>query len=142
MELMKYYFSASTIALYREDYKARYIAAGSWPDDVVEITVDEYNEFSSATPDGKLLAANSDGKPEWANVPIEDIIAAAENRKQELINSALQSISIIQLKMQAGRKLTDEEIHKLNITLDYIDAVTATDTSTAPDISWPVPPEV
>ncbi|EBY2360909.1 tail fiber assembly protein, partial [Salmonella enterica subsp. enterica serovar Agona] len=25
--------------------------------------------------------------------------------------------------------------------LDYIDAVTATDTSTAPDINWPAPPE-
>ncbi|HCS5149362.1 TPA: tail fiber assembly protein, partial [Escherichia coli] len=24
-----------------------------------------------------------------------------------------------------------------NVVLDYIDAVTATDTSTAPDISWP-----
>ncbi|HHH0485086.1 TPA: tail fiber assembly protein, partial [Yersinia enterocolitica] len=26
-------------------------------------------------------------------------------------------------------------------TLDYIDAVTATDTDTAPDIEWPVSPE-
>ncbi|HAV9068532.1 TPA: tail fiber assembly protein, partial [Escherichia coli] len=25
--------------------------------------------------------------------------------------------------------------------LDYIDAVTATDASTAPDINWPAPPE-
>ncbi|HDX3119214.1 TPA: tail fiber assembly protein, partial [Escherichia coli] len=25
--------------------------------------------------------------------------------------------------------------------LDYIDAVTATDTSTAPEINWPIPPE-
>ncbi|MCQ5013970.1 tail fiber assembly protein, partial [Escherichia coli] len=29
----------------------------------------------------------------------------------------------------------------LNVVLDYIDAVTATDTSTAPDINWPAPPE-
>ncbi|WP_139248511.1 tail fiber assembly protein, partial [Escherichia coli] len=28
-----------------------------------------------------------------------------------------------------------------NAVLDYIDAVTATDTSTAPDINWPAPPE-
>ena len=53
----------------------------------------------------------------------------------------MQSISIIQLKLQAGRALSDAEKNKLNATLDYIDAVTATDTATAPDINWPVPPE-
>ena len=49
----------------------------------------------------------------------------------------MQSISIIQLKLQAGRALSDAEKNKLNMTLDYIDAVTATDTATAPDINWP-----
>ncbi|MDI5754536.1 tail fiber assembly protein, partial [Salmonella enterica subsp. enterica serovar Montevideo] len=44
------------------------------------------------------------------------------------------SISLIQLKLQAGRKLTQAETTRLNAVLDYIDAVTATDTSTAPKI--------
>ncbi|EOC3449243.1 tail fiber assembly protein, partial [Escherichia coli] len=30
---------------------------------------------------------------------------------------------------------------RLNAVLDYIDAVTTTDTSTAPEINWPIPPE-
>ncbi|MBJ8748092.1 tail fiber assembly protein, partial [Citrobacter farmeri] len=34
------------------------------------------------------------------------------------------------------------ENNKLNATLDYIDAVTVTDTGTAPDINWPAPPVV
>ncbi|ENU0862212.1 TPA: tail fiber assembly protein [Citrobacter amalonaticus] len=68
--------------------------------------------------------------------------AEAELQRQQLISSAMQSISIIQLKLQAGRALSDAEKNKLNATLDYIDAVTATDTATAPDINWPVPPEV
>ncbi|WP_282748892.1 tail fiber assembly protein, partial [Hafnia paralvei] len=42
---------------------------------------------------------------------------------------------------QAGRKLTQAETTRLNAVLDYIDAVTATDTSTAPDVIWPEPPE-
>ncbi|HEM8615245.1 TPA: tail fiber assembly protein [Citrobacter amalonaticus] len=67
--------------------------------------------------------------------------AEAELQRQQLISSAMQSISIIQLKLQAGRALSDAEKNKLNATLDYIDAVTATDTATAPDINWPVPPE-
>ncbi|RDT13519.1 tail fiber assembly protein, partial [Enterobacter roggenkampii] len=57
-----------------------------------------------------------------------------------LIDEAMQSISVIQLKLQAGRKLTTAETEKLNNTLDYIDEVTATDISTAPDITWPEKP--
>ncbi|MBJ9021168.1 tail fiber assembly protein, partial [Citrobacter farmeri] len=71
-----------------------------------------------------------------------DAIAEAELQRQQLISAAMQSISVIQLKLQAGRALSDAEKNKLNATLDYIDAVTATDTATAPDISWPVPLEV
>ncbi|HCB3268880.1 TPA: tail fiber assembly protein [Citrobacter amalonaticus] len=65
----------------------------------------------------------------------------AKQQQQSLIDSALASIGMIQLKLQAGRKLTTAETTRLNSVLDYIDAVEATDTSTAPDINWPLPPE-
>ncbi|MEH4672550.1 tail fiber assembly protein, partial [Escherichia coli] len=57
-------------------------------------------------------------------------VDAAEVRRQSLIDAAMASISLIQLKLQAGRKLTQAETTRLNAVLDYIDAVTATDTST------------
>ncbi|HCJ8788616.1 TPA: tail fiber assembly protein [Escherichia coli] len=66
---------------------------------------------------------------------------AAEVKRQSLIDAAMASISLIQLKLQAGRKLTQAETTRLNAALDYIDAVTATDTSTAPDVIWPELPE-
>ncbi len=62
-------------------------------------------------------------------------------QRQSLIDAAMASISLIQLKLQAGRKLTQAETTRLNAVLDYIDAVTATDTSTAPDVIWPELPE-
>ena len=68
-------------------------------------------------------------------------VDAAEAQRQSLINAAMASISLIQLKLQAGRKLTQAETTRLNAVLDYIDAVTATDTSTAPDVIWPELPE-
>ena len=68
-----------------------------------------------------------------------DAVDAAELKKQELIDTAMQSIAVIQLKLQAGRTLSDADKAKLNAVLDYIDAVTATDTSAAPDIAWPIP---
>ena len=68
-------------------------------------------------------------------------VDAAEAQRQSLIDTAMASISLIQLKLQAGRKLMQAETSRLNTVLDYIDAVTATDTSTAPDIIWPEQPE-
>ncbi len=60
-----------------------------------------------------------------------------EAQRQSLIDTAMASISLIQLKLQAGRKLTQTENTRLNAVLDYIDAVMAADTSTVPDIYWP-----
>ncbi|HCN8826721.1 TPA: tail fiber assembly protein [Escherichia coli] len=68
-------------------------------------------------------------------------VDAAEAQRQSLIDAAMASISLIQLKLQAGRNLTQAETTRLNAVLDYIDAVTATDTSTAPDVIWPELPE-
>ncbi|XPE66190.1 tail fiber assembly protein [Shigella flexneri] len=56
-------------------------------------------------------------------------------------DAAMASISLIRLKLQAGRKLTQPENTDLNAVLDYIDAVTATNTSAAPDVIWPELPE-
>ena len=68
-------------------------------------------------------------------------VEAAEAQRQSLIDAAMASISLIQLKLQAGRKLTQAETTRLNAVLDYTDAVEATDTSTAPDVIWPELPE-
>lgn len=72
----------------------------------------------------------------------DELLREAEAQRQSLIDTAMASISLIQLKLQAGRKLTQAETTRLNAVLDYIDAVTATDTSTAPDVIWPELPEV
>ena len=67
-------------------------------------------------------------------------VTAAEQEKQTRLTTAQQSISLLQTKLLLGRKLTDTESAKLNAILDYIDVVTAIDTSTAPDITWPAQP--
>ncbi|EHL0568432.1 tail fiber assembly protein [Escherichia coli] len=71
----------------------------------------------------------------------DELLREAEAQRQSLIDAAMASISLIQLKLRAGRKLTQAETTRLNAVLDYIDAVTVTDTSTAPDVIWPELPE-
>lgn len=64
-------------------------------------------------------------------------VEAAETKRQSLADAAMASISLIQLKLQAGRKLTQAETTRLNAVLDYIDALNAMDINMAPDINLP-----
>ncbi|HAM5843905.1 TPA: tail fiber assembly protein [Escherichia coli] len=68
-------------------------------------------------------------------------VEAAEAQRQSLIDAAMASISLIQLKLQAGSKLTQAETARLNAVLDYIDALELVDISCAPDVIWPELPE-
>ncbi|AWS97499.1 tail fiber assembly protein [Citrobacter sp. CRE-46] len=54
-------------------------------------------------------------------------VLATENKRQSLITAAHQSVSLLQLKLQAGRKLSDAETARLNETLDYIEDLEAVD---------------
>lgn len=140
------YFSPSNVAFYPAVWKedGSYSEA-MWPTDAVLLTDDEIDEYWKKSPPAWQQLGVVSGRPAWVDLPApthEELVAAAERQQQELIDNAMQSISVIQLKLQVGRKLTAAETEKLNTTLDYIDEVTATDTSTAPDVNWPERPAV
>ena len=109
------------------------------------VTISQLGEY----PEGTTTTAPSTPYDKWdgekwvtdTEAQHSAAVDAAEAQRQSLIDAAMASISLIQLKLQAGRKLTQAEITRLNAVLDYIDTVTATDTSTAPDVIWPELPE-
>lgn len=72
----------------------------------------------------------------------ESAISAADNKKRLLIIEAREYIDSKQWvgKAAIGR-LKGDELAQYNLWLDYLDALEAVDTSTAPDINWPAPPE-
>lgn len=105
-------------------------APGDYPDNTTTIApLTPYDKW-----DGEKWVTDTEAQHSAA-------VDAAEAQRQSLIDAAMASISLIQLKLQAGRKLTQAETTRLNAVLDYIDAVAATDTSTAPDVIWPELPE-
>ncbi|EOB2007318.1 tail fiber assembly protein [Escherichia coli] len=105
-------------------------APGDYPEKTTTIaTLTPYDKW-----DGEKWVTDTEAQHSAA-------VDAAEAQRQSLIDTAMASISLIQLKLQAGRKLTQAETTRLNAVLDYIDAVTATDTGTAPDVIWPELPE-
>ncbi|ECE9830050.1 TPA: tail fiber assembly protein [Salmonella enterica subsp. enterica serovar Montevideo] len=68
-------------------------------------------------------------------------VASAEADKQSRIDKANDYINSKQWpgKAAIGRLKVDELAH-YNLWLDYLDALEAVDTSSAPDIKWPTPP--
>ena len=70
----------------------------------------------------------------------EELVTSAEQTKSVLLDAATAKIVVWQTKLLVGRKLTDSETAQLNSWLDYIDAVTAIDTSIAPNLEWPALP--
>lgn len=72
----------------------------------------------------------------------ESAVSEAENKKRLLINEATEYINSKQWPGKAviGR-LKGDELAQYNLWLDYLDALETVDTSSAPDIEWPTPPE-
>lgn len=115
-------------------------AARLWPYglSVSEVAIDSVpKDFKRPDQYSMGLWVYEDGAIAPRAISHEEQIAKAEKTKVDLIEAAMKSVATIQLKLQAGRKLSAEETAKLNSTLDYIDGVEATDTSSAPDIQWP-----
>ncbi|TCB97756.1 tail fiber assembly protein [Kosakonia quasisacchari] len=139
----KYIYSPLRNLFYDADLESGYSVSGAWPPDAIEVPENVFLTYTGLPPEGKRRIADNEGMPVWDDVPpptLEQFVAAAELNRQKLVDTAMQSISVIQLKLQAGRTLTETETTKLNTVLDYIDAVNALDVSTAPDINWPVLP--
>ncbi|HHD7198034.1 TPA: tail fiber assembly protein [Enterobacter kobei] len=88
------------------------------------------------TYDGKKFTAPPVPEPTH-----EELVQQAEIQKQALINDANNHIDSNQWpsKLALGR-LSDADKQSFNEWLDYLDALGAVDTSTAPNITWPVPP--
>ncbi|EFH9361323.1 TPA: tail fiber assembly protein [Escherichia coli] len=67
-------------------------------------------------------------------------VMEAQQKKAALLAEAQSTISLWQTELQLGI-ISDEDKASLIAWMKYIQALNAVDTSTAPDIDWPVKPE-
>lgn len=73
----------------------------------------------------------------------EQLIQEADLEKEGRIRAANDFINSKQWPGKAAiGRLKGDELAQYNLWLDYLDALEAVDTSTAPDITWPTPPAV
>lgn len=136
---MKYYYSLKTQGFYPAEMLNEYKEAGSLPDDLKEISEEDYLSFFNP-PEGYGGFFDEKG-PRIEKLPAPDYVAIASQQKEELIAEANTATYPFSLKMQMGRTLTAAETAKVNAWLDYIDVLNDTDISDAPDVQWPKKPE-
>ncbi|UPS62270.1 tail fiber assembly protein [Providencia rettgeri] len=134
------YFSASTLSFFLKQM----IDDGSYeciPDDAVLLTDAEKDKyFKQSPPENKVLGAKK-GKPVWVDIIItaEQLIAIAEQKKKALLVDAASAIAPLQDAVDLGIA-TDKETSSLNVWKTYRVDLNRVDTTTAPDIEWPVKP--
>lgn len=136
--MTQHMFSPSKTAFYSEDYKEAYVTAGNWPDDLVPVSDDVLSKFVGVCPEGKVLGADSNGKPKWVNAPAptkED----NKNKKEMLLQDV---VAIINNNQWVGRlaldRISDEDKARYISWLDYMDALEKIDLDKP---SWPEKPE-
>ncbi|MBJ9856872.1 tail fiber assembly protein [Citrobacter freundii] len=116
---MRFYIdSDNNVYAYENDCEEKFIAEGLTP-----ITENEANEILNPPPTK------------------EELIAAAEYERQCRIDAANDLMNSKQWPGKAAiGRLKGDELVQYNLWLDYLDALEAVDTSSAPDIKWPTPP--
>ncbi|MFU0949096.1 tail fiber assembly protein [Kluyvera ascorbata] len=112
------------------------------PGSVVHISDDEGKRILDSQINGRIQPGD-DGFPVLVPYPEltkDEQQERAEQQRLALINEAMQSISVIQLKMQSGRTLTENEVKRRDSVLDYIDELESIDISSSLNIILPTLP--
>ncbi|MEB6409609.1 tail fiber assembly protein [Enterobacter vonholyi] len=141
---MKNYYSAKKNAFYYLGWKHEYDAAGTWPDDAIEVADDIHEKYSADPPKGKILIAGADGMPAWGEKPPlthDEIVAQAEAERKNRIGVANDFMNGKQWPGKAAiGRLKGDDLTQYNLWLDYLDELEDVDTSSAPNIVWPTSP--
>lgn len=141
-----YAFSPVFKTFYSYLWKSDFESSNTWPDDAVDVSDEVFKTYSSNPPEGMVLGIDSNNMPQWVSIPPptqQEISATADREKQRRINDANSYINGKQWPGKAAiGRLKGYDLEKYNLWLDYLEALEAVDTSTAPNVTWPEPPEV
>lgn len=138
-------WDANNVRLLAYALQTEYQEVGMWPENGIDVSDEVSAEFTGQPPQGKTLGVGVDGMPAWVDIPPrphEEQVSQAESEKTGRISEANTYINNKQWPGKAAiGRLKDEELAQYNLWLDYLDALEAVDTSTAPDITWPEQPQ-
>ena len=117
----------------------------TWPQDAVLLTQEESDTFWRVTPpENKQLGSTPDGRPCWVDIPPpsqSEQVSQSDATKAALQREAEEAIKPLERARTLGIA-TQQELNILTEWEKYSVYLIRDDTSTAPDITWPVKPSV
>lgn len=135
-----YYYSAARNGFFSTDLKKEYESSlTGWPDDAIAITDEDYKAIFQGQLKGKVITADSSGKPVLSDPPpqtTEQLVEAAEAERASLMAVATAAIAPLQDAVDID-DATDAEITLLKEWKKYRVALNRLDLSFVPDIDWP-----
>lgn len=79
------YYSAATAAFYPGSLKSSYVDSGSWPEDAIEVTDEEWQSYGLSEPPRDMQrGATADGRPTWVPIPPPDLDTLAARKRAEI----------------------------------------------------------
>ncbi|MDW3090293.1 tail fiber assembly protein [Citrobacter freundii] len=130
-----YIYDAKTNGFYPVLLKESYELAGTWPKAGVEVTEEEYKAMMDGQSTGKVVSADSEGKPVLADIEIDYVALATAERDRRM---AVVTARINQLtEAQDDGDITGDELTELATLREVRTKLRRLDLSTAPDIDWP-----
>lgn len=130
--------------LYSKEKNGFFINAECAPDDAIEISTEHWSELLSGQEKGLFISGDENGEPILITKPplTHDVLIRIEEMNKNY--NILKANELINNKQWPGKaalgRLKNDEMVKYNLWLDYLDALEAIDTSSAPNIEWPTPP--
>jgi len=114
---MNYWFSPKNNAFYPVALKESYEAAGSLPDDIIDVSDDIFVEFSGTPPEGKTRSVGADSMPCWEDLPVEllskEEIKAQARRLRDYFIEATDKMMVADYTI-SDIKLTDDQRDELS----------------------------
>lgn len=130
-----YIYDAKTNGFYAVLLKESYELAGTWPKAGVEVTEEEHKALMDGQSTGKVVSADSEGKPVLTDIEIDYVALATAERDRR---SAAVTARINELvEAQDDGDITDAEQQELAALRDSRTKLRRLDLTKAPDIDWP-----
>lgn len=138
-----YFYSKKSNGFYPASMKGIYeLSPDGWPSDAVEVSEEDYNNLYSGQAKGKKITADDKGYPVLIDPPgptQEELIAAAEEKRDMLIAEAAIKIAPLQDAIDLDEATQDEQI-QLTAWKKYRVSLNRIDISSPQEIVWPGQP--
>lgn len=140
-----YIYDAKTNGFYAVLLKESYELAGTWPKAGVEVTEEEHKALMDGQSTGKVVSADSEGKPVLTDIEIDYVALATieRDRRMAIVTARINEL----VEAQDDGDITSDELTELATLRAYRTALRRLDFSNVTDkesysaINWPEKPE-